>query len=322
MFLSILIPNYGFSELTVRCIESIKSQTINKDVEIIICDQSDDSDRNSLLKTVSNISNARVVTLDKPDVLSARKTLIQEAVGKYVFFVDSDDYIDQNYITQLIQVIKKLKYPDLIITSYYIDKKNSCIKNDDLSFINDTNFITYFYCSDLVNTLWRKIFRKSLFDLRESSNLRSTNGDDWIISLSIVKNAKTICFEPSLCGYHYCMNDSSLTHTMTLERFEKSFSLKDDFLLSLEEINYQLLFKSKMTKFLSFCIISYRENKNKNIIKSSFAFVRNNFFNVLKIPRNAAHGLKQKLLYFIIKHKLFFLFFDIIKKSAKKSSNQ
>lgn len=316
MFLSILIPNYGFSELTVRCLESIKKQAVDKDIEIIICDQSDDISRKSLLEKVNNIPNARVVTLGKPDVLFARKTLLKEAAGEYIFFVDSDDYIDEDYLVQLIQTIKKLNYPDLIVTSYYLESNNSCTKNDDLSFINDSNFNTYFYCSDLMNTLWRKVFKRTLFNVKEFSNLLSTNGDDWIISLSIVKKAKTRCFEPSLCGYHYCMNDSSLTHTMTLERFEKSFSLKDCFLLSLESIDYQLLFKSKMTKFLSFCIISYRENKNKSIIKSSFTFVRNNLFNVLKIPRSAARDLKQKLLYFIIKQKLFFLYFAIIKKSA------
>ena len=206
----------------------------------------------------------------------------------------------------------------MIVTSYYLESSKSITKNDDLSFINDSNFGKYFYCSDLVNTLWRKIFKRLLFNPDDISNLESTNGDDWIISLPVVKNAKSRCFEPTLCGYHYCMNDSSLTHTMTLERFKKSFALKDVFLESYENVDYELLFKSKMSKFSSFCVLSYRQNKDKNIIKSSFVFVRNNIFNVLKIPRNAACGFKQKTLYFLIKYNLFSLFFIAIKRAAKK----
>ena len=317
MLLSILIPNYGFSDLTIRCLKSIEPQAIDNDFEVLICDQSSDSDRKKILELTKSISRCKVIILDKPDVLLARKILLENASGEYIFFVDSDDYIDQNFIGQISQIIKKRNYPDLIITSYYLENSKTCVKNDDLLFVDNNNFDTYFFCSDLMNTLWRKIFKRSLFNPEDISNLESTNGDDWIISLSIIKRVKTKCFEPDLCGYHYCTNDTGLTHTMTFERFKKSFALKDQFLSFLENIDYQLLFKSKMTKYLSFCIISYRSNRDKTLIKASFSFVRNNLFNTLKIPRKAAHGLKQKILYFIIKHKMFFLFFMIIKKSAK-----
>ena len=317
MILSILIPNYGFSELTIRCLESIKSQPNNNEFEVLICDQSKPTDRQKITEFIGDISNFRLITLEQPDVLIARKTLIKHAHGDYIFYVDSDDYIETNFIAQIIGAIKKLQFPDLIVTSYFLDKQNTSARINDLFDINKDNFETYFYCSDSVNTLWRKIFKRSLFDEKVISDLHSTNGDDWIISLPIVKNAKIVYFEPDLCGYHYCLNDTSLTHTMTLDRFKKSFSLKDQFAISLTNIDYNLLFKSRMTKYLSFCIIHYRENKDRKIIKESFEFVRDDLFNTLKVPGKSIKGLKSKILYLLLRHNWFSSFFLIIKRAAR-----
>lgn len=319
MFLSILIPNYGYSESTIRCLNSLTAQNKNGlfDFEILICDQSSKFEKNKLSCLLKANPIFKLISLDKPDVLNARKTLLCKAKGEYIFFIDSDDYIDPYFLDSVFLKLKEDKYPDLLITSYMVEENKKISKNEDLTFIDKTNFEKYFYCSDLINTLWRKIFKRSLFNEKEISNVHSTNGDDWIISYPVVKNAKVVSFDNTLCGYHYCINDLGLTHTMTIDRFKRTFTLKDAFPLFIQNFDETLIFKSKMTKFVSFCLISYRANKSENEIRDAFMFVRNNILFELKISRKAAKGFKHKVLYFALKHKMFQLFLNTIKKHAK-----
>lgn len=319
IFLSILIPNYGLSNSLARCINSISSQ---KDdccfkFEVLVCDQSKQNEKKQVNDLITKFDFAELFFLSEPDVLIARKELLKRARGEYIFYIDSDDYIDFGFFNKIFESLKRNNLPDLLITSFIQENNGISIKNSDLTFINNTNILNYFYCSDLLNTLWRKIFKKKCFDEKDIINVHSTNGDDWIISYSIVKNSQTIVFDNELYGYHYCLNNFGLTHTMTIDRFKKSFILKETFPLFSVFFDEQIVYKSRMNKFLSFCLISYRANKQKSIIKEAFFFVRDDLVRKLKISHKAAVGLKHKILYFVLKNKLFFIFKLIIKFYAK-----
>ena len=319
MLLSILIPNYGFNDSVIKCLNSIETQieNVNFDVEILICDQSDSLDRNSLLNFANEYRNIRILFLDVPNVLEARKHLLKNASGEYIFFVDSDDYIDDGFLSNIYETLLKNNYPDLLITSYYKETSNSCIKNGDLEYINAENFLKYFYCTDTLNTLWRKVFKREIYNVLDIESLNSINGDDWIISYSLIKNAKTICFDKSLCGYHYCVNEMGLTHTMTYERFLRSFFLKDDIILSSNLFDPQLVFKNKMTKFIGFSIISYRTKKDKKELKEAFLVVRDNLLYKFGINLKMLNGSKNKVLFILLKLKLFGLFYIALKNKSK-----
>ena len=319
MLLSILIPHYGFNDSVVRCLNSLETKIDNNqfDYEILICDQSCPSDKDLLLNAINTHKKIKLINLEEPNVLEARKLLLRNATGDYIFFVDSDDYIDDGFINRIAKSIFDNKYPDLIFTSYYKDTAEKSEINNDLSFVNESNYLKYFYCTDSLNTLWRKVFKKDLFKKEEIANLNSINGDDWIISSTVIKNAKTIIFDSSLCGYHYCINESGLTHTMTFERFTKSFSLKDKFVLSSPLFDGDLIFNSKMVKFLGFCSISYRSKKDKKEIKQAFDYARENLIVNLGIRKKMIKGSKNRALYSLLKMRWFHLFLFALKIKNK-----
>lgn len=320
MFLSILIPNYGYCESLTKCLDSVANQTIlsNFDFEIILCDQSHGQERKSVEKACSSINKLELIRLDKPDVLEARKFLLQHAKGEYVFFVDSDDYIDQGLINNIHNSIINNQYPDLLVTSYFMDTNGSSIQNKDLSYININNFHKYFLCSNLMNTLWRKIFKRTIYNRNDIIDLHSINGDDWIISFSVVKNAKRICFDPAICGYHYCDNNSSLTHTLTFERFKNSLCLKDKFVKESPLFDGALIFRSKMVGLLAYCTLLNKANKNKSEMKNAFEFIRHNILVELKIKYKIVTGAKNKILFLILKFNRFRCFKFLIKRLIKQ----
>ena len=319
MILSILIPNYGFNDSVIKCLNSIETQIeyVNFDVEILICDQSNPLNRNSLLNFTNKYSNIRVLFLDVPNVLEARKHLLKNASGEYIFFVDSDDYIDNDFLNNIFETLSKKCYPDLLITSYYKETPNSCEKSGDLEYIDADNFLKYFYCTDTLNTLWRKIFKRELYNVSDIESLNSINGDDWIISYSLIKHAKTIFFDKSLCGYHYCVNYAGLTHTITYDRFTKSFVLKDDFILNTSFFDGDCIFNSKMTKFIGFCSIAYKSKRAKKEIKDAFYFARENLIVKLGIRKKMIKRHKNRFLYTLLKMKWFHLFFFALKIKSR-----
>lgn len=319
MLFSVLIPNYGFSDSTIRCFNSIKRQIQSGfyDFELLVCDQSDDESKNKIKTIVSEFEgvSTKVIDLKDPNVLEARKTLLRHSSGEYIFFMDSDDFIDDGFFELVMKTIIENKHPDLLITSFITEQGKNSKKNTDLGYINSINFVDYFYCSDLINTLWRKVFKRKLFDEKMISELDSTNGDDWIISLPVISNADSIVFAPYVFGYHYCINKNGLTNTMSYDRFIKSFALKDNFIVEKNIKSDELLFNSRMVKFIGFSCSC----KDKKTMKDAFKFVRYNLLIKLGIKFKSAKGLKNKLLYFILKMKQFPLFFLLIKILSRKN---
>ena len=79
-------------------------------------------------------------------------------------------------------------YPDLVINNFcMVDAERRVLSNqlpvpDDI----DNNILDYFYYSNYLNSVVRKIFKKQLFDCDGVPSIDIKNGDDWIISLPIM----------------------------------------------------------------------------------------------------------------------------------------
>ena len=103
--ISIIIPVYNSEKYLQRCIDSIKSQTYNN-IEILLID--DGSTDNSLQICNENaLKDSRINVIHKKNtgVSDTRNIGIAKSKGKYVSFIDSDDYIEKNYIKKLYNAI-------------------------------------------------------------------------------------------------------------------------------------------------------------------------------------------------------------------------
>ena len=123
---SILVANYNNKDLLERSINSCKNQTYpNK--EIIVFDDSSDDGSQELLKKIKNIKviyNKKKLGIPYLDAKSAYIKMFKKSKGKYIFFLDSDDFYN---INKLSIVLKNFK-----------DKKINFIQ--DVSLIKKNNF--------------------------------------------------------------------------------------------------------------------------------------------------------------------------------------
>ena len=119
--ISIIIPVYNVEKHIKRCINSIVKQQFN-DVEVILVD--DGSTDNSPLicdEYSKNYKFINVIHKDNGGLVSARQAGFIKARGKYIASVDSDDYVEDCYFSELFNIIDKY-HPDTIYFNFNEDR--------------------------------------------------------------------------------------------------------------------------------------------------------------------------------------------------------
>lgn len=124
--ISIIIPVYNSEKYLHRCLTSAVNQTL-KNIEIIcINDGSTDGSLNILKEFAANDIRIKIITKQNSGVAKARNTGLSVATGIYIGFIDSDDYVDNNYFEELYSYSPEY---DVIRGIRVINKENRHGKN-------------------------------------------------------------------------------------------------------------------------------------------------------------------------------------------------
>ena len=117
MKVSVIVPVYNVSNYIIKCLDSIVNNTL-KDIEIIIVN--DGSTDDSIKKVCERYDDSRIKIIYKKNggLASARNTGVRYAKGKYLFFVDSDDFIELDTLESMYNVACKGNY-DIVYSDYY-----------------------------------------------------------------------------------------------------------------------------------------------------------------------------------------------------------
>ncbi|MEW9080439.1 glycosyltransferase [Terrisporobacter glycolicus] len=107
MKVSIIVPVYNVEKYLEECLDSVVNQTL-KNIEIIcINDGSTDGSLGILNKYKKKYSNIKIINQDNAGLSAARNAGIREAKGEYIYFLDSDDYIELNAMKICYECSKK-----------------------------------------------------------------------------------------------------------------------------------------------------------------------------------------------------------------------
>lgn len=244
-FFSFLVPNYGYNKFIFDCFDSLVNQKTSKDYdyEILVCDQSDLETFEKIKKETEERYGDRINLFhsDIKGLLRARHTLIRKAIGEYCLCVDSDDFVDNDYLFVIYENLKKHNFPDILIHNFIKCDENG---KDDPSLYTpficeDKYLMDYFLYSNYFNEAVRKTFKRSLYVVDDSVDMESVICEDWILSFPLMTKAKSIVYVPEIQKYHYRMNSSSLTHTVKFERAMKNLAVHDQYLSKLAPNNLQ-----------------------------------------------------------------------------------
>ena len=118
--LSILVPAYNVENYIEECIDSLLDLDTNYEI-IIINDGSTDNTK-QILQKYKKIKYIKIINQENMGIAHTRNNLLKNATGKYIFFIDSDDYINKEKFNELL---KKVNNQDLILFNYNIFNNNN-----------------------------------------------------------------------------------------------------------------------------------------------------------------------------------------------------
>lgn len=125
--ISVIVPVYNGEKYLRECIESILSQSFRNFELILVNDGSTDNSENICNEYVTNDNRVKVISKPNGGASSARNLGIDNSVGNYIIFCDSDDWIEKEFIEILYRNIKEnncdIVYSGVYRDFYYDDKK-------------------------------------------------------------------------------------------------------------------------------------------------------------------------------------------------------
>lgn len=116
--ISVIIPVYNVEKYLEECIDSVLSQTYKNYEIILVDDGSTDSSPEICDKYASEYENISVIHKENHGLSHTRNAGLTVAHGEYVYFLDSDDYIDSDAFTMLAEAIEKEKSDFLFFDSW------------------------------------------------------------------------------------------------------------------------------------------------------------------------------------------------------------
>ena len=142
--ISVIVPIFNVEKYLKQCINSIQNQSI-PDLEIILInDGSEDSSGNIANDLAKSDNRIKVIHKENAGPSSARNAGIENAVGDFISFIDSDDWIESNFLEEMyLQAVQN--HADIAITGITVDyikekrkeiiaypKKMNCIVKDQI----------------------------------------------------------------------------------------------------------------------------------------------------------------------------------------------
>lgn len=281
---SVIVPVYNAETTIQRCVESIINNDY-KNIEIILID--DDSKDNSLkiCRDMSIVySNICVLHNDiNKGVSYSRNKGIDNARGYYLIFIDSDDYVENNYFSTLLDCYNN---NGLTLCGYYIDswygrdESISILYSDRDTDVLSVHQLEYLHEKMLIQQLWNKVFLRHIIvdnNIRFDENISVGEDFKFILEYLRITNNEIVTVV-NKCLYHYLKdNNSSLMNKVNYSHLKIHLdNLKDMYLLiGYDEKQSVLLVeneKEKMTKMYAYMIF-----RNKNM---SFKDKRYNIYNL------------------------------------------
>ncbi len=258
---SIVIPVYNSVKYLDRCLGSIKSQTY-ADIEIIVVDDgSNEEIREQSREIVSRLGNARLIAHEENrGLFQARMTGFRESTGEYITTIDSDDYIDADYIEKLVARMES-EQADMCMADYELEQFTAGPRLFQIPFAENKDAYTGEECFDFlffwgVNRsyqLWNKMITKALYkraskDLEKiaSESDKIVAGEDNVYLTVLAHHAKKLVFMHGP-KYHYCLHDEQ---SSVMKEREKFISQLKSFLKSSEIIKQYLLQKKVEERYL------------------------------------------------------------------------
>lgn len=209
VLLSIIIPNYNKEKYLRRCLNSIVTQDLSG-VEIIVLDDCSSDNSLDILREYKNIK--LMVNRKNEGICRTRNRGLENSSGKYVTFLDSDDYVTCDYLTSIKRSLFNKSDLYVFDVSKYINgefKKDYICKEYGLVDLGEyiTKYSDEYLKPYISYWVWNKIFKKDIInELNLRFESRDCEDEDFCSKYMLAIN-KIFFINKQL--HNYCVNQES-----------------------------------------------------------------------------------------------------------------
>lgn len=220
--ISVILPVYKVEEYLDRCIESILCQSY-KNFELIIVDD-ESPDRCPAMCDEWAKKDSRIIVIHQTNqgVSAARNTGIRRAKGEYFTFIDSDDWITDTMLEDLLELIKKYDADISICNFVRTYGEKSLDYNDDIKeavYLQKEfmKIILKIGSNRIIHYPWGKLYSRKVIDKKNHYPVGMLNEDVEGMFKAVIASSKIA--ETTKVGYYYFENQDSISRRKFGENF-------------------------------------------------------------------------------------------------------
>ena len=302
ILVSVIVPVYNVEKYLVRCVDSILKQSYNN-LQIILVDDGS-NDKSALICDEYTKKDTRILVIHKNNggLSEARNVGIDNAKGDYICFIDSDDFVRETYVKDLLSII--LEYNADIAVCLF-EKGNSDRFKDiidenqpNIIVLNNIEALNKLY-DEVLNVsmivVWNKLYSKNLFN-KIRFPIGKIHEDEFTMPKLLFEADKIVIINKK--DYYYFQSPNSIMRSEfkinrldALEAFEERINLFNQ--KGLNELANKALSAYIYILIRYICIIDNLNDKKyqkaKNTLIKKLKDTRKFIFNTKKV------SIKQKI---------------------------
>lgn len=203
---TIIIPVYNSEKYIAHCLDSILEQTY-KNYEILIVNDGSSDNSQKIIDEYKKKYSDKIIAINQENkgVSQTRNESILKANGKYIMFIDNDDYLDNDYIEKYVTNIENGDF-DIVLGGYRrITEQGKVLKKVILKNEEWSKF--------MIPAPWAKIYKKEFLINNNITFLKNNIGEDIYFNLKAMllsDNIKIIDY----VGYNWFFNTESVSNTV------------------------------------------------------------------------------------------------------------
>ena len=333
---SIIVPIYNCEMYIYKCIDSILNQTYNNFELILVDDGSTDKSSEICDKYKTKDDRINVIHKENEGVTCARAVGVDISSGDFLVFIDSDDWIEKNYLQTFLNIIVKYNIDIVCCGSIYAyvdihkNKKVSLNNRFGLYFKKDIikeifpKLIEGANGDYFSSSLWGKAFKKSIYIKTQFKNKLVNMGEDHACVKPAIYNSNNI-YILSECLYHYRQNPQSLTKSKKVINWEMPKVIAQHFESTINMNYYDFqnqVYRNCVHNLFNVASSQFNTNKKYTEVANNIKKNLNDEYyqNAIKRCKYNYLYLKGILSKFALKHKLIFLIYiyNMVSNYAKK----
>ncbi|MFE8701747.1 glycosyltransferase family 2 protein [Cytobacillus sp. FJAT-54145] len=302
--ISVIIPVYNVQQYIKECIQSVVDQTL-KDIEILVIDDGSKDASIDIVK-VFNDKRIKIFTKKNGGLSSARNVGINNSVGEYIAFLDSDDFLLSREALEEMYILANKNNSDIVVGNalrYYTESNNYPVFRDSDLFVESTleteEFLINFYSK-------KSMYAGVGLNLYKSSLLRNNTyfkegilHEDEQFTPRVFLKAKRITIYPKEF-YCYRQREGSITKVKdktknSIDIINTCFELESIFSGVENKQLRKILLNNLASLFLSACYMA----RLKEIPKNSLRFLFTNISNMRDLSKSILFFINKDFYYYI-----------------------